>query len=374
MSTCVVTTTKVRTERGYLPTLDGWRAVAILAVIVDHVFGYEFRSYPALFSATRTGPNGVSLFFAISGFLICSRLLEEYAAMGRISLSGFYIRRASRILPPAMAYLIVIAVLALAGIILVSPMEWVSSGLFFRNYLPPPSTGTGWGGYTIHYWSLAVEEHFYLIWPITLALAGPKRARWVAAGLAIAVASWRSWDFHHLLFEKHFPGILFASRTDTRLDGLLMGCLAALFLAEARWRALFLRIVRPWVWAFCAAGYLAIQAVFRRHYYTILESALLALLVTATVLRPNTRIGKLLELPWVRWIGRLSYSLYLWQQLFLVPGANPPWVRLQSFPVNLLLLVAISALSYRFVERPLIRLGHRLAPPPTPGRQDVGAV
>lgn len=323
---------------------------------------------------TRIGPNGVSLFFAISGFLICSRLLEENTDTGRISLSGFYIRRASRILPPAMAYLIVIALLALAGLILVSPMEWVSSVLFFRNYLPPSWSSVGWGGYTIHYWSLAVEEHFYLIWPVTLALAGPKRARWVAGGLAMAVASWRSWDLHHQLFEKHFPGILFASRTDTRLDGLLMGCLAALFLAEPKWRTTFLRMVKPWVWACCAVGYLSIQILFRRHYYTILESFLLAVLVATTVLRPNTWVGRLLEVSWLRWIGRLSYSLYLWQQLFLVPGAKPPWLRLQTIPVNLFLLIAIAALSYRFVERPMIRLGHKLAPPPSPGRQDVGAV
>ena len=100
------------TKQGYLPTLDGWRAIAIFAVIVDHASGLEFQTrFPTLVSVTRLGPNGVSLFFAISGFLICSRLLEEHASTGRISLSGFYIRRASRILPPAMMYLVIICLL-----------------------------------------------------------------------------------------------------------------------------------------------------------------------------------------------------------------------------------------------------------------------
>ena len=84
--------------KGYLPTLDGWRAIAIMAVLLDHATTREWLQKIQYF---RTGPNGVSLFFAISGYLICSRLLEEESARGRISLKDFYIRRACRILPPA---------------------------------------------------------------------------------------------------------------------------------------------------------------------------------------------------------------------------------------------------------------------------------
>jgi peptidoglycan/LPS O-acetylase OafA/YrhL len=359
-------------KHGYLPTLDGWRAIAIVAVIVDHAFGLEFQEkFPALFSVTRIGPNGVSLFFAISGFLICSRLLEEQASTGRISLSGFYIRRASRILPPAMMYLVIIGLLGIGGVILVSSWEWWSSVLFFRNYLPPSMISRGWGGYTVHYWSLAVEEHFYLLWPALLIISEPKRAKWVAAGLAALVSCWRSWDLRHEVFEGHVRGLLFGSRTDIRLDGLLMGCLAALLVAEPEWRFFFLRVMKSWAWAACAIGYLCLQITFRHHYYTILESILLAIIIASTVLRPETWVGRILELGWMRWIGRLSYSLYLWQQLFLVQGAKYPWSWLQKFPLNCLSLITVAALSYRFVERPMIRLGHRLAPPSTPGRQDL---
>ncbi len=359
-------------KQGYLPTLDGWRTIAILAVVVDHAFGLEVQARsPVLAFVTRSGPNGVSLFFAISGFLICSRLLEEQACTGRVGLSGFYIRRASRILPPAMIYLAFIGLLGIFRVILVSPWEWWSSVLFFRNYLPPSMISRGWGGYTVHYWSLAVEEHFYLLWPALLVLSGRQRGKWVAAGLAAAVACWRSWDLRHHFFEEHMPGLLFGSRTDIRLDGLLMGCLAALLVADPQGRALFLRVMKSWVWAACAIGYLCLQVVLRHHYYTIFESTLLAVMVTATALRPQTWVGRILELGWMRWIGRLSYSLYLWQQFFLLPGAKSPWSWLQRFPANCLLLVTVAALSYRFVERPLIRLGHRLAPPTTPGRKDI---
>lgn len=119
-----------KASQGYLYTLDGWRAVAILAVLVDHVATYEFSSHSTLLSFTRVGANGVSLFFAISGFLICSRLLEEQAMFGRISLKGFYLRRACRILPAAMTYLLFIALAAVLGFIIVDPREWLATALF----------------------------------------------------------------------------------------------------------------------------------------------------------------------------------------------------------------------------------------------------
>src|SRR5271157_3717849 len=104
-----------RQRGGYLPTLDGWRAIAIAGVLLDHGTANFFRG-SAWYSFLRTGPNGVSLFFAISGFLICSRLLEEEQLLGRISLKGFYLRRACRILPAAFAYLGVLAILGVSGL------------------------------------------------------------------------------------------------------------------------------------------------------------------------------------------------------------------------------------------------------------------
>ena len=362
-----------RIRSGYLPTLDGWRAIAIAGVLLDHAtsgFHRQASWYPLL----RTGPNGVSLFFAISGFLICSRLLEEEQLFGSISLKGFYIRRACRILPAALTYLLVVAVLAIGSLILVTPLEWWSCVLFFRNYLPPAWINPGWGGYTIHYWSLAVEEHFYLLWPAMLAFSGRVRARYLAAALAIAVAVWRWWDFHHHWLNRYLPDLLFPSRTDVRLDGLLLGCLAALILVEPRWRAWLEQRVNVGVLWALAVGYVLFQLIPRKHTYSIWESMLLAALVAGTVLRPAGIVGRVLENPAMKWVGRLSYSLYLWQQLFLVPGASYPFSLLQRFPLNVGMVFLIAVLSYELVERPMIRLGHRLAPPPTPGRIDLSTV
>jgi peptidoglycan/LPS O-acetylase OafA/YrhL len=362
-------------RKGYLPTLDGWRALAIAAVLIDHVVAESYHyKHPTLFALTRVGPNGVSLFFAISGFLICSRLIEEEELLGSINLKGFYLRRACRILPAAFSYLAMIGVLGMLGLIGLAPIEWWSCIFFFRNYLRPDSIHLAWGGYTIHYWSLAVEEHFYLFWPAAMAFLGRRRACYVAGGLAIAVALWRWWDWRHGWFERLIPGLMFGSRTDVRLDALLLGCLAALIVADSRWRTWLTRKYAPPIWYALAIAYAMFQVISRRHMYTIWESALLASLVAGTVLRPSTMIGRVLETPVFKWVGRLSYSLYLWQQLFLVPGALYPLSVLQRAPLDLAVVFGMAYLSYQYIERPMIRLGHRLAPPPTPGRTDLGQV
>lgn len=359
-----------RPRTGYLPTLDGWRAIAIAGVLIDHGTSV-LAGRGAWYSYLRTGPNGVSLFFAISGFLICSRLLEEEQLAGHISLGGFYVRRACRILPAAFAYLGVILLLALFKLIVVTPLEWWSCVLFFRNYLPPDWIRHGWGGYTIHYWSLGVEEHFYLLWPALLAFSGRVRARYIAAGLVVSVALWRWWDFHHQLVNRYLPGLLFPSRTDVRLDALLLGCLAALVLAEPRWRSWLERHFTVGIWWACVLAYVLSQVIPRRHGYGVHESALLAVLVAGTVLHPAGLVGRVLENPLMKWVGRLSYGLYLWQQLFLIPGAQWPLSLVQQFPWNFISPFLMAALAYELVERPMIRVGHRLAPPPTPGRTDL---
>jgi peptidoglycan/LPS O-acetylase OafA/YrhL len=361
-------------KTGYLPTLDGWRAIAIVAVLLDHTVGYSnLRQYARLVSFTHTGPNGVSLFFAISGFLICTRLLEEKRAFGQISLRGFYIRRACRILPPAMFYLLVIAVLSFCGLIIVSPGERWSSMLFFRNYLPENWISRGWGGYTIHHWSLAVEEHFYFLWPAALVFMGKRRARWFALLLAFAIAARRTWDFHRHWFDRLIPGLLFGGRTDVRMDALLLGCVAALILDDDAVRASFSQSFRPWMWWLCVGAYLAVQGVYflqRTRSYSLFESALLPLVVAGTVYGPKTFITTLLESGVLKWIGRLSYSLYLWQQLFSVP-AESSFSILQKPPLSTAMIFPCALLSYRFIERPLIRWGHHLAPPLTEGRDDL---
>ena len=353
---------------GYLPTLDGWRAIAIGLVLVDHTVNSTACAAGSLQWCGRitVGQTGVNLFFGISGFLICSRLLQEFQRTQRISLAGFYIRRAFRILPPALLYLATMTTLALTRQILVSKAELVGSLLFFRNYL-----GFESGFYTAHFWSLSLEEQFYLFWPTLLIglLALPRR--WgapCAAGLALAVAGWRHASLGRaLMMYGHLPpGFVF--RTGVRADGLLLGAALALALRSG---AVRLERAPGWMWASLLVIYIAVVSHFGMQP-TIWESALVPVLIAWTAYHPAAVPSRILEWPALSWVGRISYGLYIWQQFFF-PWAHiaAPLPAVQRSPLGIPAALACAAASYYLLERPALRLGHRLARPVIEGRPDL---
>jgi peptidoglycan/LPS O-acetylase OafA/YrhL len=355
-------------DSGYIPTLDGWRGVAILWVMIHHGRGNLFGPTglipsTALYAFARQGNTGVAIFFGISGFLICSRLLDQRRRTGRIDLADFYIRRSFRILPPYYAYLAVIGVLWAAGILAVGRLPYLSSLFFFRNYIPeqmPLEWSTG------HLWSLAVEEHFYLLWPALLILSGTTRAaRWTALGLALAVMVWREVDgrFHILTSWLHLPICDYDRRTDYRLDGLLLGCWMALVLVEPNWRERLTRWLSTGVWLVLLAVFAANLAGFLRPVmYQPATSILIPFLLVGTACRPRALPGRILEWGPLRWIGRLSYSLYLWQQLFLVGSSTArPLGFLKEFPLDWLACFPCALASYYLIERPAIAWGRRIS-------------
>jgi peptidoglycan/LPS O-acetylase OafA/YrhL len=339
---------------GYIATLDGWRALAVGLVIASHALG------PLTPWRDACGALGVSIFFGISGYLICNRLLAEGRDCGRINLRAFYVRRAFRILPPAFTLLTAIAGAAALGLISASVLEVTASALFFRNYVPGH-----W--YTSHFWSLAVEEHFYLFFPALLVTAGPRRTTGIALAISVATAAWRIVDTRFGLLSSRMPaGVYAAARTDFRLDGLMLGCFAALLLHRGvvtirRKPALLTVPVTIAVLAANTFGMVPLPEVFK-------ATAIVALLVSSTF-TPDAPIGWFLELAPVRWVGRLSYSLYLWQQVFLIKyQANrvPILDFYQRSPFALVMLFVASSISYYLIERPMIKLGHRLVHSPVP--------
>jgi peptidoglycan/LPS O-acetylase OafA/YrhL len=345
-----------KTKTAYLPTLDGWRAIAVALVLACHAVG------PSSTWRDASGALGVSIFFGISGYLICTRLLEERLRSGRISLRKFYIRRAFRILPPAFAYLAFVAVLMLAGVIKVSYRELAASAFFFRNYTPG-----NW--YTSHFWSLAVEEHFYFFFPALLIVVGNQRTKWVALAISVATAIWRYVDSHYGLLTTHLPeGVYSAARTDFRLDGLMLGCFAAIALHQRTPN------VPRWIMTILAPASALILVANMFHIVPVpefLKATVIVVMLVSTVLSPSARLGRILELAPIRWIGRLSYSLYLWQQMFFVkyePNQAEAFRLLQSPPYNLAMVFLVAALSYYFLERPMIKFGLRFGKSSVPGR------
>src|SRR5688572_5988595 len=349
----------------HLPTLDGWRGVAILMVVLAHAVKPPYctgDASPEWCRYALLGGHGVALFFALSGFLITTRLVDEYEARGVISLRAFYIRRAFRILPAAFAALLTFSLLGALGILPIAPLEIVSSLFFFRNYVPIFLSDAGHGFYTGLFWSLAVEEHFYFIWPLLLALS--IRRGWsgrIAMGAAIVVAIWRRLEGHYLWLQHalDLPQYQFNFRTDTRLDALLWGCTLALLLRDARAAALLKRWLTPKVWLLLPTAYAAGIAFELRGvwWHTLLAPPM----IVGTVLHAESWAGRVLEWRPLRWVGRISYSLYLWHPLVMPQlAAAVVWPRIQSLPINVILAFLLAASSYYVVERPLIELGRRL--------------
>jgi peptidoglycan/LPS O-acetylase OafA/YrhL len=352
----------------YIPTLDGWRALSIGLVILHHsqvrctvpILG------PLLQILANVGEVGVELFFAISGLLICSRLLDEESRSGRISVKGFYTRRFFRILPAAIFYLLVVATLAAFHVIPLCPLDWFGALLFFRNYamlfeyLHHSPLALHW--YTGHFWSLSMEEHFYLVLPGVLVLFRGLRL-WVLAGLAGAVAIWRSFLAHilHRQYEFNF-------RTDTHVDALLIPAMIALALYPLMRNQAASRYIPAWsfpLWIAIEIGLLTTRVPF---FFT-LQALVIPLLILSTVLHPNTMQGRILETSPLRWIGCISYSLYLWQQLFFgvnFVGSPRGIAVVRKSPINLVALLLCATFSYYVIEKPFVRWGHRLAPTSIP--------
>jgi peptidoglycan/LPS O-acetylase OafA/YrhL len=321
-----------------IPTLDGWRGLAISLVLIDHIQDSLMHHYFAPWS--ETGQHGVTIFFVLSGFLITSKLLE-----GKISLKRFYLRRFFRLMPAAWTYLAFLLIFGiLSGSHPVSFTQLLACLFFYRNF-----TGTAIDGATGHYWSLSLEEQFYLVWPCIMLLVGVRRCRWIAVAGAAGCAIYRF--FHWAYYDR----ILFDFQTQVRADALLVGCLLALLLADrhllpaiARWSA-FLAIPALAALAFCVARFHSLPP--------LCECLSIACLLAATTLHPASPWTHPLAFAPLAWLGTVSYSVYLWQAFFMIIGGL--WAIFLFMP-----LFALA--SYYFMERPWTRFGHRLT-----GRVDL---
>jgi len=342
-----VTVTTASKQSDRIPTLDGLRAVAILLVIGSHAMDHE--KYAVL---AQGGIAGVMIFFALSGYLITTRLLSEYENAGRIDLRNFYLRRAFRILPSAITFLSVVWILSRLGIVECDGRSLLSALFFYSNYVNLREMAWRVG----HFWSLSVEEHFYLIWPCLLIVFGVMQGWRTAASFAIAICLWRIGDTHYQIVarvfsEPYLEGL--GLRTDLVADTMLWGCCLAFCRFSIGPVISTCVVLISLVSLVCFYSGLTDLVVARSHielFIHILPTILLGALVSC----PKSAIAWFLDSPQMRFIGKLSYSLYIWQQLFL--GGHGPRLPL---PIGLAAAFVCAYLSYRFVEQPCIRTGKR---------------
>jgi peptidoglycan/LPS O-acetylase OafA/YrhL len=322
-------------------SLDGFRAVSIFLVILSHI------TSPAIWSITKhlwrlqLGNLGVRIFFVISGFLITSILLAEKEASGRISLRNFYIRRIFRIAPAYYAMLFAVALLIPLGLVTVGYRDLPPVFLYISNY---SHTSFSLG----HTWSLAVEEQFYILWPCALVYLGAKRGAACAAVFLLIAPLLRvadqfiAWDNARFAFE-------------TVGDALATGCLLALFRrrlwSSERYRVL---LSSNWFPLFPLAIVIALAAERHELIRNIIGLSVLNVTIAISLDRymrfPEDAFGRFLNRAPVAWIGTLSYSIYLWQQLFLREDHQ------FAFPLNIAGAFAAALASYYLIEQPFLRM------------------
>jgi peptidoglycan/LPS O-acetylase OafA/YrhL len=314
-----------------IPSLYGLRGLAALAVVIYHYS--EQRGIMALFP----GPFAVTLFFELSGLLITWLLLKEVDKAGRINFRQFYARRALRLFP---VFYVVWILYRLAGPF---PGSWATFFYMGDYYY---ALHQRYSAMTIA-WSLGVEEKFYLLWPFVLWRIERMRLTRILCGLLVAQPIYRSL----LSFLGHSPYTWFAF--DCHLDAIVLGCLIALA-AKRGWTP------PKWV-SHPFTPVCALILIFALQSQGDIVTYLLALILVSTVSRP----GWFLNNPISRYLGQISYSLYLCHSAareILWPHISPI-IHLPSgirtFVVQTLLAIAAASVLHHLIEQPFLRLKDR---------------
>jgi peptidoglycan/LPS O-acetylase OafA/YrhL len=316
-----------------IPSLDGLRAISISLVVVGHWVEVRYHSDVAGAFANL----GVRIFFVISGYLITTLLLKEHARTSTIELREFYVRRAYRILPAAMVFMLPVFVIFWREL---SWYHMAAAALYLANF----DFSHPW--FLGHLWSLSVEEQFYFLWPSVLKKWHRHRVA-ILAGIVIFAPLYRI-VCHFLQLhgraDETFPAVA---------DVLAIGCLLAIFAGRLR------RIGRVWAAVLVVPMVLVPVYVGLRHFHV--TAMLLFVLwpvmhvsIAGLVLHVVQRPYWMLNVSPVVWLGKISYSLYLWQQLFAYGQHDRPWY-------FVLFAVALASASYHLVEKPMLRVRERRA-------------
>jgi peptidoglycan/LPS O-acetylase OafA/YrhL len=348
--------------------LDGLRGISIALVLFGHLA--TTNNFPSFFDKpyfTSMGNIGVRLFFTISGFLITTLLLRETAKTNRISLTDFYWRRSFRIFPAALFYILVMWIAYLLGFIdlrerLASKTllesaapDLIHALTFTYNYVSDYSWQFN------HLWSLSVEEQFYLLWPMILALLG-----WRIAGLlAIACLVLCPIIRTMMLFVFDMPMISLSRQFQAVADSLFMGCIGAIYYNRINENYRLNQVISIFGGALGIGLILAAyaSALWSRPFSAIAGQSIAnlggLLFLLHVVGNQTSLLGRLSQQRWLVYLGTISYSLYLWQQPFLDYHLKT-WAT--SFPVNIILAFVLAHFSFHIVEKPVRKWGTKLQP------------
>ncbi len=345
-------------------SLDGLRSIAILLVLAGHCCDNYFRSDGIpnwVEEIIGNSSFGVRLFFVLSGFLITSLLIKERQATGRVSLARFYLRRTLRIFPAFYLYVGTILLLTVFGVLKISGSQFLAAMTYTWNYNGLwIHHGTVEGSWFLgHLWTLALEEQFYLCWPLLFILIPFFSLRWIPVVAALTLPMVRIVTYYAVPEWRGYLGMMF----HTAIDSILIGCGFAIWTGSLSTPKVLrsLKSLLPLILLIPLVVSPLLRARFGGAYSVTLGMTMDALCVgSLLILLINQSAGKglttLLTASPLQWLGRLSYSLYLWQQLFLT-NLNYTWTG--YFPISLVAALVAACLSYYLVETPLMRFKNR---------------
>ncbi len=324
-----------RVVKGHMPALDGIRGVAILLVLAGHfsrVMGTDTLAQRFFSRLTEAGWTGVDLFFVLSGFLITGILLDSKDSPRYFS--SFYMRRILRIFP--LYYLSTFAYVAFVRLAQTHPgllpnLKSLGGGqIWFWVY------AVNWGivlsggsfGAFGHFWSLAIEEQFYFLWPLVVRLTSKLTLARLCIALVVA-----SQILRMVMYLEGFRMDIVFYLTVTRLDGLAMGALAALCFRNEKWLAQAASMLKyiipiPFVGliaiAWVSRGFPPLEGPFVMTFAYLLLAVMFAGILISAILRSGSRLERIFCTSWLRSCGKYSYAMYVWHvpMMLLVQHQN----------------------------------------------------
>ncbi len=347
----------------YIPCLNGVRAFAIFLVLLAHLIrsGVPIEIQNILGYA-NLGTLGVRLFFLLSGFLITYLLDNELQKNGRIDLVKFFIRRLLRIFPAFYFYLIVLGILSCFKIIFIESSAILYAAFYIQNFNVFQNAklfATSW--LVEHSWSLSVEEQFYVIFPFSLSMLRAALLKKTLLTLLLVTSFcsfFRMVNYSFPEISRITGGVFFM-----HCDFLFYGGVIALYIETIRatWR----EFLYPMRYFLLALAFILSIYSSRLEYYSSVNILIFGNLILFSnsyillffLLFPNSVLGRFFENSIIQFIGMLSYSVYIWQQLFL--GSSSDWMKykfLTFFPYNIFMILICALFSYFFIEKPFLRI------------------
>ena len=339
----------------HIASLNGLRAISILIVLFSHMNIVNFSGSLAQNTRFLDGQFGVTVFFIISGFLITTLLMKEEARNGMISLQNFYVKRILRIFPVYFILLAVYGLMQACGILHFTTASWLTSLTYTKNFHWASDWETG------HLWSLSIEEQFYLFWPLIFIYWKKHRVHFA---FFIVVLS----PVFRILGTLHQHQGFDQFSIFQRCDAIMWGCIFAMYhneilsfiqkkTGDKKWMLLL-----PFVFLACIDTFVQLNHFYNLHMGFLivpignitgtLGCVTIATMIIISIHYTDNLWFKFLNTRLLNYIGTLSYSLYIWQQIFFSHRLG----MFSSIPLNLVMIFVVANCSYYMIEKPFLKL------------------